>query len=106
MKRWIGSLHGGQLVMLLLFLGALGLVIAWFAYNVMLISNTQFAAAFEGRVTADPAIEAMARSTSNAAIRYALLAATIWLSGVAALWVWFGARREVRVTVVAESPRN
>jgi hypothetical protein len=106
-KRWIGNLHGGQLLMMILLLAVVGLVPNWFGYTLYIVpANRAYAFATDveyGNATlglasdtaAARVIRASASEQVGTGMSWVVLGLAVWLLAVPMLWWWFSARRRL-----------
>jgi hypothetical protein len=102
MKTWIGRLHGAQLVMLLMALTFAGTAVSFIGFYGFLVPSNLLAHQYSAgsplhSVQKDTMMAAVmmrvARSNRNWGFGLIGTALLAWATAVAALWIWFGARR-------------
>lgn len=107
MRRWIGSLHGGQLVMLFVPILLVGFAVMWVGYTFFYkpaISTHAYALELRyglrtasGNVPPDTArateVEATERRQTGTALKFIGVGLLLWATTIPMLWWWFGARR-------------
>lgn len=111
MRRWIARLHGGQLIMLLVFVGVAGALPFFIGKGLMDDASADFAvsAKYSYGVMSEGIRQDSVASRlffengahkSSIGWRFALVGLGFWLLTIPMLWIWFGARR--RNAIVAE----